>query len=88
MAKRTPAIMAQIEAIADLDTLHPRALLTVDVIVERHGAEAVAQALTWLYAEARFDLRVLRERMEAAQAAHAALGQALDRAAPPPGRAA
>lgn len=62
MANETQAIMAQIEATKDLDTLHPRALLLVDGLVARYGGEAVATALTWLYAEARFDLRVLRER--------------------------
>lgn len=62
MANETQAIMAQIQAMPDLDTLHPRALLMVDGLVVRYGGEAVATALTWLYAEARFELRVARER--------------------------
>ena len=65
MASETQTIMAQIEANAGLETLHPRALLMVDQLVERYGAGPVATALTWLYAEARYDLRVLRERAAA-----------------------
>lgn len=62
-------IMTEIEAISDLDILHPRAIMQIDGLIERHGSEIVARALGYLYAQARYDNRLLTRQVEAMRTA-------------------
>lgn len=56
-------IMAQIEGVSKADELHPRALMEIDVIVDRHGAADVATALAFLYCLMLYDNRLLKRQL-------------------------
>ena len=62
MASETQVLTAKIEAALGPGELHPRALMIVERLIRDHGGDDVAWALAWLYAEAAYDLRLLRER--------------------------
>lgn len=63
MAAQLSTIMAQLEAIEAIDTLHPRALQQVEMLTDRYGASDVAVALGWLWAQALYDLRLAQRQL-------------------------
>lgn len=56
-------IMAQLEGVSKIDMLHPRALMEIEVIIDRHGASDVATALAFLYCQTLYDNRLLKRQL-------------------------